>query len=64
MTASEPTSVSRPRTTPKTPRDDAPRRDVRRAWAAYAVSQAGSGIGAGALPLVAILLLDASDWQV
>jgi MFS transporter len=37
---------------------------VRRAWAAYAISQAGSGIGAGALPLVAILLLDASDWQI
>lgn len=38
--------------------------DVRRARAAYAVSQAGSGIGAGALPLVAILLLHVSDWQV
>ncbi|MBX7267778.1 MFS transporter [Micromonospora sp. Llam7] len=37
---------------------------VRRAWAAYAISQAGSGIGTGALPLVAILLLDASDWQI
>jgi predicted MFS family arabinose efflux permease len=37
---------------------------VRQAWAAYAVSQAGSGVGAGALPLVAILVLDASDWQV
>ncbi|WP_307797914.1 MFS transporter [Actinoplanes flavus] len=37
---------------------------VRQAWAAYAISQAGSGIGAGALPLVAILLLDASDWQI
>ncbi|WP_213010209.1 MFS transporter [Paractinoplanes toevensis] len=35
-----------------------------RAWAAYAVSQAGSGIGTGALPLVAILLLDATDWQI
>ncbi|RSM43746.1 MFS transporter [Actinoplanes sp. ATCC 53533] len=39
-------------------------RQVRQAWAAYAMSQAGSGIGAGALPLVAILLLDASDWQI
>ncbi|WP_436528395.1 MFS transporter [Actinoplanes sp. HUAS TT8] len=39
-------------------------REVRQAWAAYAVSQAGSGVGAGALPLVAILTLDASDWQV
>jgi hypothetical protein len=37
---------------------------VRRVWAAYAISQAGSGIGASALPLVAILLLDASDWQI
>jgi hypothetical protein len=37
---------------------------VRKAWAAYAISQAGSGIGTGALPLVAILLLDASDWQI
>jgi predicted MFS family arabinose efflux permease len=39
-------------------------RQVRQAWAAYAISQAGSGIGTGALPLVAILLLDASDWQI
>ncbi|MEU8655893.1 MFS transporter [Actinoplanes philippinensis] len=39
-------------------------RHVRRVWAAYAISQAGSGIGTGALPLVAILLLDASDWQI
>ena len=38
--------------------------DIRRFWSAYAVSALGSGIGAGALPLVAILLLDASDWQV
>lgn len=39
-------------------------RDIRRFWSAYAVSAAGSGIGAGALPLVAILVLHASDWQV
>ncbi|WP_203833973.1 MFS transporter [Actinoplanes campanulatus] len=39
-------------------------RQVRRLWAAYAISQAGSGIGTGALPLVAILLLEASDWQI
>jgi predicted MFS family arabinose efflux permease len=39
-------------------------RQVRRVWAAYAISQAGIGIGTGALPLVAILLLDASDWQI
>jgi MFS family permease len=38
--------------------------DIRRFWSAYAVSALGSGIGAGALPLGAILLLDASDWQV
>jgi predicted MFS family arabinose efflux permease len=38
--------------------------DVRRAWVAYAVSQAGSGIGTGALPLVAILILGSSDWQI
>ncbi|WP_436531871.1 MFS transporter [Actinoplanes sp. HUAS TT8] len=38
--------------------------DLRRLWAAYAVSQAGSGIGAGALPLAAILVLHVSDFQV
>jgi hypothetical protein len=37
---------------------------VRRFWSAYAVSALGSGIGAGALPLVAILVVHASDWQV
>jgi MFS family permease len=37
---------------------------VRRLWSAYAINQAGSSIGAGALPLVAILLLDVSDWQI
>jgi hypothetical protein len=37
-------------------------REVRQTWTAYAVSQAGSGVGAGALPLVAILILDAW-WQ-
>jgi hypothetical protein len=38
--------------------------DVRRFWAAYSVSALGSGVGAGALPLVAILVVHASDWQV
>ncbi|GLY99813.1 MFS transporter [Actinoplanes sp. NBRC 103695] len=39
-------------------------RDVRRFWAAYAVSALGSGVGSGALPLVAVLVVHASDWQV
>ena len=38
--------------------------DVRRFWSAYAVSALGSGVGSGALPLVAVLVLHASDWQV
>jgi hypothetical protein len=38
--------------------------DLRRFWSAYAVSALGSGVGAGALPLVAILVVHASDWQV
>jgi MFS family permease len=38
--------------------------DLRRFWAAYAVSALGSGVGAGALPLVAILVLHATAWQV
>lgn len=36
----------------------------RRFWSAYAISALGSGVGTGALPLVAILVLGASDWQV
>src|SRR5437867_11907298 len=39
-------------------------RDFRRLWGAYSVSAAGSAIGAGALPLVALLVLDASAFQV
>ncbi|MEU4244225.1 MFS transporter [Actinoplanes sp. NPDC026619] len=35
-----------------------------RFWSAYAVSALGSGVGAGALPLVAIMVVHASDWQV
>ncbi|GGP56714.1 MFS transporter [Streptomyces variabilis] len=33
-------------------------------WAAYAVSAAGSAIGMGALPLIALLVLDSSAFQV
>jgi MFS family permease len=33
-------------------------------WAAYAVSAYGSGLGFGALPLIAVLVLDASPAQV
>lgn len=39
-------------------------RDFRRLWGAFSVSTAGSAIGAGALPLVAVLELDASGFQV
>jgi Major Facilitator Superfamily len=38
-------------------------RDVRRFWWAYSIDQLGSGIGSGALPLVAILVLNVSDLQ-
>ncbi|TWD80515.1 putative MFS family arabinose efflux permease [Kribbella amoyensis] len=38
--------------------------DFRRLWTAFAVSAAGSAIGAGALPLVAVLVLDVSTFQV
>ncbi|WP_255657169.1 MFS transporter [Actinoplanes sp. L3-i22] len=40
------------------------RRDFRRRWAAFAASEAGSALGYSALPIVAILVLDASDLQV
>ncbi|MEY9845420.1 putative MFS family arabinose efflux permease [Streptacidiphilus sp. BW17] len=39
-------------------------RDFRRLWTAYAVSAAGSAVGAGALPLVAVLALHVSTFQV
>ncbi|MEW2260293.1 MFS transporter [Streptomyces sp. NPDC047869] len=39
-------------------------RDFRRLWGAYAVSAAGSAVGMGALPLVALLVLDSSAFQV
>ncbi|MFE1265599.1 MFS transporter [Streptomyces albogriseolus] len=38
--------------------------DFRRLWGAYAVSAAGSAVGMGALPLIALLVLDASAFQV
>jgi hypothetical protein len=40
------------------------RRDWRWLWTAYAVSEAGSAVGAGALPLLAVLVLDVSALQV
>lgn len=39
-------------------------RDFHRLWGAYSVSAAGSAIGAGALPLVAVVILDVSAFQV
>ncbi|MEV5737285.1 MFS transporter [Streptomyces sp. NPDC052292] len=39
-------------------------RDFRRLWGAYSVSAAGSAVGMGALPLVALLVLDSSAFQV
>lgn len=38
--------------------------DFQRLWASATVSQVGSALGAGALPLVAILVVQASDLQV
>ncbi|MFJ7965482.1 MFS transporter [Streptomyces sp. NPDC096324] len=38
--------------------------DFRRLWVAYAVSAAGSAVGMGALPLIALLVLDSSAFQV
>ncbi|MFJ3762105.1 MFS transporter [Streptomyces sp. NPDC090080] len=38
--------------------------DFRRLWGAYAVSAAGSAVGMGALPLIAVLALDSSALQV
>jgi MFS family permease len=40
------------------------RRDFRRLWRAYAVSEFGSAFAMGALPLVAVVALRASDLQV
>ncbi|MEU6662033.1 MFS transporter [Streptomyces sp. NPDC046821] len=38
--------------------------DFRRLWGAYAVSAAGSAVGMGALPLVSLLVLHSSAFQV
>lgn len=38
--------------------------DFHRLWTAFGASQVGSAIGYGALPLVAVLVLDASTFQV
>ncbi|MGA5278604.1 MFS transporter [Streptomyces cellulosae] len=38
--------------------------DFRRLWGAYAVSTAGSAVGMGALPLIALVVLDSSAFQV
>ncbi|MDT6984246.1 MFS transporter [Streptomyces lusitanus] len=38
--------------------------DFRRLWSAYAISAAGSAVGMGALPLIALLVLDAPAFQV
>ena len=40
------------------------RRDFRWRWAAQTTSELGSAVGYSALPIVAVLLLDASDFQV
>ncbi|WP_127507044.1 MFS transporter [Actinoplanes solisilvae] len=40
------------------------RADFRRRWGAYAVSEAGSALGYAALPIVAVLVLGVSDFQV
>lgn len=52
---------------PSLPRGDVePRlgRDFHRLWRAYSVSEVGSALGSGALPLVAVLVLQASTLQV
>jgi len=40
------------------------RGDFRRRWGAFAVSEAGSALGYSALPIVAVLVLGASDFRV
>ncbi|GAA3348778.1 MFS transporter [Amorphoplanes nipponensis] len=64
MTCVPPRAIAVPPQPPAAGRERAAKVDERRFWAAYAISALGSGVGAGALPLVAILMLDASDWQV
>lgn len=50
--------------TPTLDRTLAPGRDFERLWLATAVSQAGTAVGTGALPLVAVLVLHVSTFQV
>lgn len=38
--------------------------DFSRLWTAYSISEVGSAVGAGALPLIALLVLGVADWQV
>ena len=38
--------------------------DFRRLWAAYAISEAGTGLSFGAIPLVAVLVLQVPEFQV
>ncbi|WP_250003464.1 MFS transporter [Actinoplanes sp. M2I2] len=38
--------------------------DFRRLWSAYAISELGTGVGFGALPLVAVFVLDVPEFQV
>ncbi len=38
--------------------------DFHRLWGAYSISEIGSALGAGALPLIAVLVLDVSTFQV
>ena len=38
--------------------------DFRRLWSAYAISEFGTGVGFGALPLVAVLVLRVPEFQV
>ncbi|MFG2042143.1 hypothetical protein [Dactylosporangium sp. NPDC048998] len=40
------------------------RADLRRLWVAYAVGEFGSAVGAGALPLLAVLVPHVSDLRV
>ncbi|MCW2759388.1 MAG: major facilitator superfamily 1, partial [Nocardioidaceae bacterium] len=44
--------------------DPAVATDVRRIWQAYSVSELGTAVGNGALPLVAVIVLHASALQV
>lgn len=61
------TGTGGPASTPATDRRDraaALPSAFHRLWTAFTVSQFGSALGAGALPLAAILLLESSDLQV